>query len=92
MDVAKKTLFLLQISDPIHRLDLYCNKIEDHLIVNVGYDDYGDIKYVSPKEKISPTDKKYEYEYFDGEITDELTTYVKNYHDPIVYTNKISGE
>ena len=91
LDVAKKTLFILEFTDPIHRIDMWCEKIQDHVIVNVRYDKDGKIETLNIQERISPTDRKYEYTEFE-DIKDEVLNYITKYHNPIVYTNKFRGE
>ena len=58
---VKKTLFIFQINTPVHRLDYYCNEINNHLIVNVQYNNDGSFKYVNAVDSHSPNEKKYGY-------------------------------
>ena len=92
IDKARKTLFLFEITDPIHRIDFYSNKIDDYMVVNVRYDNDGEMNIVSAHHTISPTDSKYPDSFFKGEIENDLWNYFKKYHNPIVYTNKFKGE
>lgn len=92
IEVARKTLFLFEITDPIHRVDMYCNKIKDHLIVNVGYTAEGGLTHCAVNERISPSDQKYHHKEFEGEVQNDIENYIKKYHDPIVYTQKMIGE
>ena len=39
IDKARKTIFLFEITDPIHRVDVYCDEIDDYVIANIRYDD-----------------------------------------------------
>jgi hypothetical protein len=92
IDKARKTLFLFEITDPIHRIDFYSNKIDDYMVVNVRYDNDGEMNIVSAHHTISPTDCKYPDSFFKGEIEQDLWNYFEKYHNPIVYTNKFKGE
>lgn len=89
---SKKTIFILQINTPVHRVELYCKKINDYVIVNVQYTAEGRIVYVSVVEKYADTDRKYDPNFFMGEITDDITKYLKDYHDPLKYNEKITNE
>ena len=96
IETAKKTLFLLEITDPIHRVDLYCNEIDDYIIVNVRYDDdyVSDSKISSIQvQHITTRDGRYvDYKYFEGRIENEIKNYLEKYHNPIAYTEKYYGE
>jgi hypothetical protein len=92
LEVAKRTLFILEITDPFHRIDVWCEKIQDHLIVNVRWNEDATIESLSIQERVSPTDRKYELDFFEGEIKEEILTYLNKYVNPIVYFNKFKGE
>ncbi len=92
LDRAKKTLFILLFNTPAHRLEYYCKEINDYLIVNVQYDNNGNIKFFNVVEKYSSTDRKYEPEFFEGKITDDVRKWVEEYHDPLIYIDKIHNE
>ncbi len=91
---AKKTLFLFEITDPIHRIDMYCKDIHDHIIVNVRYDGKSDgsLSDLSIVHSYSPNQRKYENERFTGDIELHIENYLENFHDPIIYTDKIKNE
>jgi hypothetical protein len=88
----KNTLFLLVFNIPFHRLEYYCKKINDYLIVNVQYNEDQTFNYVSVVEKFSKTDRKYDEKYFEGEITEDIKMWLTKYHDPMVYMNKILNQ
>lgn len=94
LDEARKTLFLFEITDPIHRVDMYCKEIYDHMIVNVRYDDSddGNLSDLSVVYSYSPFNNPHSHNIFDGNIKNKVKKYLDNFHDPIVYTNKFKGE
>jgi len=94
IEEAKKTLFLFEITDPIHRVDMFCKEINDHIIVNVRYDDNddGSLSDLSVVYSYSPNNNPYPHNIFEGKIENQIRQYLDNFHDPIVYTNKFRGE
>jgi hypothetical protein len=94
IEQAKKTLFLFEITDPAHRVDMYCKEINDHIIVNVRYDDYDDgrLSDLSIVYSYSPNNNPYSNNIFKGKIESESLRYFDNFHDPIIYNNKFKGE
>jgi hypothetical protein len=97
IEEARKTMFLLEITDPIHRVDLYCNEIDDYIIANVRYDD--DNYELSTKissiqiQHITTKDGRYfDYKFFEGKIENEIKEFLEKYHNPIAYTEKYYGE
>lgn len=89
---VKKTLFIFQINTPVHRLDYYCNEINDHLIVNVQYENDGSFKYINAVDSHSPNETKYGYDYFKEKINKDLEYQIGNYHEPFLYLQKIHNE
>jgi hypothetical protein len=91
---AKKTLFLFEITDPIHRIDMFCREINDYIIVNVRYDDDSDgsISNLSVQYSYSPNDNPYPDNFFKGKIESDVLRYIDNFHDPIVYSNRFKGD
>jgi len=93
---ARKTLFLFEITDPIHRIDFYCEKINDYVIVNVRYDNEwdnaGNISSIQIQETTTEDGIYYDHKFFEGEIENEVKTYLEKYHNPITYTKKFVGE
>lgn len=94
LDEARKTLFLFEITDPIHRVDMYCKEIDDYIIVNVRYDDSddGSLSDLSVVYSYSPHDNPHPHSFFENKIQSQIKEYLDNFHNPIVYTNKIKGE
>lgn len=92
LEQAKKTLFLFEITDPIHRIDMYCNEIKDHIIVNVGYKSDGSYEFVHSMEPTYYEGKKHNPDIFKGKMIDELKSHLEKYHDPFVFTNKFRGD
>jgi hypothetical protein len=94
IDEARKTLFLFEITDPIHRVDMYCKDINDHMIVNVRYDDSDDgtLSDLSVVYSYSPYKNPHSHSFFEGNIKSQVKQYLDNFHDPIIYTNKFKGE
>ena len=92
---ARKTLFLFEITDPPHRVDLYVEKVNDYVITNVRYDDdrnVGTISSIQMQDVLTKDGIKYDHDYFKGQITDEVKDYLSKYHNPIIYFNKFIGE
>jgi hypothetical protein len=89
---AKSTLFIFNINTPIHRLDFYSNEINDYLIVNVQYNDDGSFLFVNATDNHSLTETKYPRDYFDKKIKPDIQYYLSNYHEPLLYLDKIHNE
>ena len=96
IEKAKKTLFLFEITDPIHRVDFYCEKINDYVIVNVRYDNEGNnagnISSIQIQETTTEDGIYYDHKFFEGEIENEVKSYLGKYHNPVTYTKKFVGE
>ena len=93
MASSNRTLFILEIPEPIHRIDMYFDKIESYVIVNVRYDDNnGEITSIQIQETTAPDGKFYDSEFLHTEFKDEVLNYLQKYHNPIVYTEKVIGE
>jgi hypothetical protein len=92
LEQAKKTLFLFEITDPIHRIDMYCNEIQDYMVVNVGYKSDGSYEFVHSMEPTYYEGKKHNPDIFKGKMIDELKSHLEKYHDPIAFTNKFRGD
>ena len=92
IEKAKKTLFIFQINTPVHRLEYYCNEIDNHLIVNVQYNDDGSFKYINAVDSHSLNETKYGYDYFKTKINKDIEYQIANYHEPFLYLQKIHNE
>lgn len=92
IEESKKTLFLFEITNPIHRVDMFCKEINDHIIVNVRYDDNGDLSDLSVVYSYSPSKNPYPNNIFKGKIENQIRQYLDNFHDPIIYHDKFKGE
>ena len=92
LEKAKKTLFIFQINTPVHRLEYYCNEINDYLIVNVQYNNKGEFDYVSAVDSHSKNETKYNYDYFKNKINKDIEYQLSNYHEPFLYLQKIHNE
>lgn len=92
LEEAKKTLFLFEITDPIHRIDMYCNEIQDYMIVNVGYKSDGSYEFVHSMESTYDGGKKHDPNIFNDKMSNEIKSHLEKYHDPIVFTNKFRGD
>lgn len=90
---SKRTLYLLEIPDPIHRVDMYFEKIKSYVIVNVRYDN-GDseISSLQIQPTTTPDGKFYSSKDLEFEFKEDILNYLKKYHNPIVYTEKVIGE
>lgn len=94
IEESKKTLFIFEITDPLHRIDLFSKKINDHIIVNVRYDDKldGSLSDLAVVHSYSPNYRKYQPEFFENGFYSDVKNYLNNFHDPIIYTEKIKNE
>lgn len=92
IEKAKKTLFIFNINTPLHRLDFYCNEIDDYLIVNVQYNNDGSFQFVNAVDSHSINETKYSHDYFDKKIKPDMKYHLSNYHNPILYLDKIHNE
>lgn len=95
IEEAQKTLFLFEITDPIHRVDFYLDDIGDYVIANVRYDDENSnlnkISHIQIQQTI--TDSGIFYSDDDlKKYNDEVKSYLEKYHNPVVYTKKFVGE
>ena len=92
---AQKTLFLFEITDPVHRVDFYLNDIGDYVIVNVRYDNEGDNdgKISSIQIQHTTTDDGIYYSEKDLEkYIDQVKIHLEQFHNPVIYTKKFVGE
>jgi hypothetical protein len=92
---ARKTLFLFEITSPVHRVDFYVEEVGEYVITNVRYDNNNNTGGLSSIQMHETTNKygvKYDYEFFEGRITNDVKDYLSKYHNPVVYTNKHVGE
>ena len=95
IDKARKTLFLLEITSPVHRVDQYYQEIGDYAITNVRYDDdrnIGNISGIQIQETTTKDGIKYPREFFEGKITQETKDYLSKFHNPVAYVDKYRGE
>ena len=92
---AKKTLFLFEITDPIHRVDFYLDDIGDYVIVNVRYDNEHDnngnissiqIQHTTTDDGIYYSEKDLE------KYSEQVKLHLEKFHNPITYTKKFVGE
>jgi hypothetical protein len=88
----QKTLFLLQINNPINRVEYYCNKINDYLIINCHYNNDLTLREFNVTHRWSETDKIYGKDFFEGEIKNDIRNFIKKYHDPSVYLKSFVGQ
>jgi hypothetical protein len=95
IEKARKTLFILEITSPFHRIDQYYNEINDYSITNVRYDNdkkLGEISGIQIHKVVTKDKIKYGYDFFEGRITDETKEYLSKYHNPIAYVDRYRGE
>ena len=95
IEKARQTLFLLEITSPVHRVDQYYNEIGDYAITNVRYDDdrnVGNLSGIQIQEVITKDKIKYSREFFEGRITNETKEYLSKYHNPVAYVDRYRGE
>jgi hypothetical protein len=92
---AQKTLFLFEITSPVHRVDLYCEEVGEYVITNVRYDNddnNGDISSIQMHKTTNKYGVEYGYNFFEGKITNEVKDYLSKYHNPVAYVEKIGPE
>ena len=92
IEEARKTIFLFEITDPINRIDMYCEKVKSHIIVNARYNENAEIENLSAVYSYSPTNRKESNDIFIGEIESEIKDYLSKYHNPVIYTDKFIGD
>lgn len=95
IEQAQKTLFLFEITDPVHRIDFYLDEIGDYVIVNVRYDNEGDNDGNISSIQIQPTITDDGIEYSEVELekyTNQIKEHLQKFHNPVVYTKKFVGE
>ncbi len=96
IEKARETLFLFEITDPIHRVDLYCEEIGDYVIVNVRYDDDNlsspKISSIQVQHTTTKDGRYFDYKFFEGKIENEIKSYLEKYHNPVAYTEKYYGD
>lgn len=92
---ARKTLFLFEITDPVHRVDFYLDEIGDYVIVNVRYDNEGDnngnissiqIQHTTTDDGIYYSEKDLE------KYVNQVKIHLEKFHNPVTYTKKFVGE
>jgi hypothetical protein len=95
IEESRKTLFLFEITDPIHRVDFYIDDIGDYVIVNVRYDNDGNnggnissiqIQQTTTYDGIFYSEKDLE------KYVDQIKIHLQKFHNPVVYTKKFIGE
>jgi hypothetical protein len=92
---SQKTLFLFEITSPVHRVDLYCEEVGEYVITNVRYDDddnTGDISSIQMHKTTNRYGVEYGYDYFEGKISNEVKDYLSKYHNPVEYVEKVGPE
>ena len=92
---AQKTLFLFEITSPVHRVDLYCEEVGEYVITNVRYDNDDNSGAISSIQMQKTTNKygiEYGYDFFEGKISNEVKDYLTKYHNPVAYFEKIGPE
>lgn len=78
LDSAKETLFILQINNPLVRLDFYCNELERYLVVNCRFDNDGKIDWIeSCDSHPNPSKPRVEFEKY----TTNIKSYLENHYD-----------
>jgi hypothetical protein len=93
LEKARETLFLLQFNNPIYRVELYCEDINDYLVINMHYENgnTGKIEHFSAVQDFSPMTRKYPNEHF-LPMFPEIKNIMLKYHSPIAYEDKIRDE
>ena len=90
----KNILFIFEITDPIHRVDLYVNDIADYVVTNVQYSSntFNDISEITLHQTKTSYGVEYDYDYFKKNITEDAKNYLNKFYNPIDYTDKIAGD
>lgn len=94
LEKSRKTLFIFEIQAPVHRVDLYCEKVQDYLTVNVRYDneDVNEISSIQIQDLETKDGRYYDHNFFMGEMTEEIKQFLEKHHNPIVYCEKTDGD
>lgn len=95
IEEAKNTLFLFEITDPVHRIDFFLNDIGDYVIVNVRYDNEGDNDGNISSIQIQPTTTDDGIYYSEEDLqkyVNQVKIHLEKFHNPVTYTKKFIGE
>lgn len=80
LEKSKETLFILQINNPLVRLDFYCNELKRYLVVNCRFDKDGKIDWIeSCDSHPNPSKPREEFEKY----TKNIQLYLENHYDLI---------
>jgi hypothetical protein len=85
-------IFLLQFNNPVNRIEYYCRKIDEYLIINPQWGPDGKVESLSVTENYSVTTRKYHPEFFKDEIEDDIKIFLEKYHEPIKYYEQFIGQ
>lgn len=80
LDESKKTLFLLQINNPLVRMDFYCNELKRYLVVNTRYNSHAKIEWIEACDTHPIPTKSREYFL---KHSDNIKHYIENYYDMV---------
>lgn len=92
LEELKKTIFLLQINNPINRVEYFCKKINDYLIINCHYNNDLTFSEFSVVHRWTDSEKIHDHEMFKGEIEDDIRNFMNKYHDPFEYQKTFIGQ
>jgi hypothetical protein len=101
LENAKKTLFILQINTSVGRLDYYCKKINDYVIVNFTFENDGSLRLsktdsgvygINIVDSYSSNEQKYDCEFFKGEIYDHIQNDIINHYNFEGYDIQIQNQ
>lgn len=78
LEKTKETFFILQINNPLVRMEFWCNDLNRYLVVNTRWDDKGNLEWIESKDDhpIASRDKSY----FENH-THHIKHYIENYYD-----------
>jgi hypothetical protein len=89
LEESKKTLFILQINNPLVRLDFYSKELERYLVVNCRYDSNNKIEWIeSCDSHPNPTKPRV---YF-SETTEHLKNHLEKHYDLMGEYDKLGME
>lgn len=92
IDEAKRTLFILQVNNAAHRVELFSNEIKDYLVVNPKYNlETGKLDRVDATDSWSGTDTMFRHDYY-NDVNVYLKNHFEKFQDPFVYESKIADE
>jgi len=78
LEKSKETFFLLQINNPLFRMDFWCSDLQRYLVVNTRWDNEGNLEWIESKDTHPIASKPMEYF---NHHTEQIKDYIEHYYD-----------